>query len=258
MNGLTWTVALRAFRAQTRVELLLASRRYENLLVTIAIPLLLLLFFTVVPVLPATGPARPPIERLVPGILAIAVISTGMVSLGIATAFERGYGVLKRLAGSPLPRWALLGAKTVAVLATVALQLVLIVLVGGVLGWAPAGGIAAAALRALPWLLLGTLAFAALGLLLAGTLRPEAVLAVANALFLLIVLLGGVVIPLDRLPGPLAALLALLPPALLADVLRASLTGTAPLDALQAAALTAWTIVLAVVTVLVFRAEPEG
>ena len=52
-------------------------------------------------------------------------------------------------------------------------------------------------------LLLGSAAFVALALLLAGTLRAEAVLAVANLVWVL--LLGlGVLVPTDLLPGALA------------------------------------------------------
>ena len=83
--------------AQTRMELRLLSRRGENLLVTVIIPVGLLLFFGSVAVLPGVG--NPPVDFLLPGILALAVISTSMVNLGIATGFERSYGVLKRLGG---------------------------------------------------------------------------------------------------------------------------------------------------------------
>ena len=106
--------AWRALRAQARIELVMAARRSENLLVTLAVPLVLLVFLATVPLLPAANGGAA-IDRLVPAILTIAVISTGLVSLGIATAFERGYGVLKRLTGTPLPRLAILVARATAV-----------------------------------------------------------------------------------------------------------------------------------------------
>lgn len=247
--------AWRALRAQARIELVMAARRSENLLVTLAVPLVLLVFLATVPLLPAANGGAA-IDRLVPAILTIAVISTGLVSLGIATAFERGYGVLKRLAGSPLPAWAILAAKSLAVVLTVAGQVVLIGAAAVLLGWSPGTGPLPALAGALPWLGLGTLAFCALGLLLAGTLRPEAVLAAANGLYLVFILLGGVVVPLDRLPPVIALPASVLPPALLADLLRAALAPAGPVDVVPAAAsLTAWTAVLAVAAVATFRVD---
>jgi ABC-2 type transport system permease protein len=245
----------RAFRAQARIELVLTARRAENLLVTLGVPLVLLVFLATVPLLPG-GAGETTLGSLVPAILTVAVISTGLVSLGIATAFERGYGVLKRLAGSPLPAWALLAAKSLAVAVTVACQVVLIAAAALLLGWSPPTGPFPTLLAALPWLALGTLAFCAMGLLLAGTLRPEAVLAAANGLYLVFILLGGVVVPLDRLPPPVAVPASVLPPALLADLLRGALAPAGPVDLLPAAgALTAWTVVLAAAAVATFRAD---
>ena len=250
---MTGVAGLRAFRAQTRIEILLAVRRVENLLVTLLIPPLLLVFFVVVPVLPSDPGGGRVVDRLVPGVLAVAVMATGLVALGIATAFERGYGVLKRLAGSPLPRSALLAAKTTSVALTVLVQIVLITLVGGILGWAPPGGVFGGVLASLPWLFIGTVCFSALGLLLAGTLRPEAVLGVANALFLVFLLLGGVIVPLAQLPAVLAAPASVLPAGLLAELLRDTLVPGGVVDPLQAAALGGWTIGLAAAAVATFR-----
>lgn len=247
--------AWRAFLAQAKVELLLTTRRGENLLVTLAIPLLLLVFFSSVPLLPPPSWGGKQVDQVVPGILALAIVSTGLVSLGIATAFERAYGVLKRLGGSPLPRWALLAAKTVAVLATEAVQVALIVLVGALLGWAPRGGIGESMVASLPWLLLGSLAFCAMGLLLAGILRAEAVLAVANGLYLVFLLLGGIIIPLDHLPAAVAFPASLLPPAHLAGLLRGTFEPGAAVDPLQAAGLAAWAVALVAATLLTFRTE---
>src|SRR5438270_12905295 len=103
----------RQILAQTRVELLMTLRRGESVLITLIVPVLLLIFFTSLNIVPATnGPA---VNFLLPGMLALAVMATGMVSLGIATAYERYYGVLKRLGGSPLPRSGLIIAKIISV-----------------------------------------------------------------------------------------------------------------------------------------------
>jgi ABC-2 type transport system permease protein len=249
----------RAWAALTRVELLLSARRGENLLVTLVIPIALLAFLAQVPLLPAPeGAGVGRVDALVPGILALAVISTGLVSLGIATAFEREGGVLKRLGGAPLPRWALVAAKASAVGATVLLQVALVALVGSSLGWHPVGGIAGALLAAAPWLLLGIVAFAGLGLLLAGRLRPEAVLALANGLYLLCLLAGGVIVPLDGLPAFVAVPASVLPPALLADLLRGALVPGGEVAPLEALGLAAWAVGLIALAALSFRVGDEA
>jgi len=206
--------------AQTRMELRLTARRGENVLVTIVIPVVVLLFFASVSVLPTGGGA--PVDFLLPGALALAVIATSLVNLGIATAYERMYGVLKRLGGSPLTRAGLLGAKMGAVLLVEVVQVVLLVTIAWtVLGWRP--GPSASLAIVVVALLLGTLAFAGLGLLMAGALRAEATLALANGLFIAFLLLGGIVLPVSHLPGPLAAVAAVLPAAALADAFRVGL-----------------------------------
>lgn len=211
---------LAATLAQTIVELRLTARRAENVLVTVVIPGVALVFFASAGVLPT--PAGRPVDFLLPGSMALAIIATSLVNLGIATAFERNYGVLKRLGGSPLTRSGLLAAKIAAILVVELCQFVLLVAIATiVLGWHPAPGANLAFLVAV--VMLGTLAFAGLGLLLAGALRAEATLALANALFIVALLLGGIILPLDHLPGPLAAVAGLLPAAALSDAFRAAL-----------------------------------
>ena len=204
----------RAVLAQARVEILLTLRRGESLLVSFLIPIGILVLFTKVD---AVNTLRRPVDFLVPGVLALAVMSTAMVSLGIATGFERRYGVLKRLGSTPLSRGALLVAKTIDVLVVELLQAIVIVLTGLALGWDPDGSIG----LALVLLLIGTVAFAGLGMLMAGTLRAEATLAVANGLFLLLLFLGGMAYPLHKLPDVLETFARALPAAALAESVRA-------------------------------------
>jgi ABC-2 type transport system permease protein len=227
---------LAATLAQTAMELRLTMRRGENVLVTIVIPVVVLLFFASVDVLPvATGPA---VDFLVPGALALAIIATSLVNLGIATAYERHYGVLKRLGGSPLTRGDLMIAKIGTVGAVEIVQFVLLLSIADiVLGWSigPGASLTTLALG----FVLGTFAFAGLGLLLAGRLRAEATLALANGLFIAFLLLGGIILPVSHLPEPLAAIAGLLPAAALTDIFRVAL-GTDGGD------LTGSTIILAI------------
>jgi ABC-2 type transport system permease protein len=206
--------------AQTGMELRLAARRGENVLVTIIIPAVVLLFFATTGVLPT--PSGRPVDFLLPGSIALAVIATSLVNLGIATAYERQYGVLKRLGGSPLTVAGLIAAKIAAVLAVEVGQVVLLVAIAtSMLGWSPPPG--TNAVMFVGTVLLGTLTFAGLGLLLAGALRAEATLALANALFIGAVLIGGIILPVDHLPELLTVVAGLLPAAALSDAFRGAL-----------------------------------
>jgi len=234
------------------MELLLTSRRGENLLVTLVIPAVLLVFFAAVTVIPF-GAARP-VDFLLPGVLALAVVSTGMVNLGIATAYERSYGVLKRLGGSPLSRTGLVVAKMLTVLVVEVVQVVLLVGIAALgFGWAPGPG--ADLPLAVAGLLLGTAAFSGIGLAMAGALRAEATLAGANGLFLVLLLLGGVILPIDHLPGPLEALARVLPASPLSDILRIGLGAGTGAAAEPLAVLATWAAGAVLVTVRTFRWE---
>ena len=241
----------RAAAALAAFELRVTARRGENVLVTMIIPAAVLLFFATTGILPAR--AGRPVDFLLPGALALAIIAAGLVNLGIATAYERSYGVLKRLGGSPLPRAGLVAAKLVAVLGLEILQvLVLFVVAAAILGWRPAATVSPGMFVAA--MLLGTLAFAGLGLLMAGRLRAEATLALANGLFLVFLMVGGIVLPLDHLPGPLAAVAGVLPASAIAEAFRAAL-GTGTEGASSLTILAAWGIATAALAVRTFRWE---
>ena len=211
----------RMIAAQVALETRMLLRNGEQFLLTVIIPTVLLVLFSAVDVVD-TGPGER-VDFLAPGILALAVMSTAFTSQAIATGFERRYGVLKRLGVSPLPRWALLAGKTLTVVGVEAMQVVLVVAVALPLGWSPHGSPATVALL----LLAGTAAFSGLGLLMGGTLPAEATLAGANLVYLLLLVCGGVVVPLDRFPDGVASALEATPTAALATGLRDVLTGAA-------------------------------
>ncbi|MGH8977090.1 MAG: ABC transporter permease [Acidimicrobiia bacterium] len=238
----------RAISAQARAELVLQMRRGENAIVTLAVPLGVLVFFAKVDAV--TTAYADPLDFLVPGVLALSVMASAMVSLGIATGFERRYGVLKRLGSTPLSRGGLLAAKTATVLALEVVQFVLVVVTGVALGWELRSGV----VPALGLLLLGTIAFAGIGLLMAGTLRAEANLAASNALFLVLLFLGGMAYPLDDLPGALEAIAKLLPAAALSETVRAVLNSDAfPMG--EFAVLVAWAVAAPLLAARAFRWE---
>jgi ABC-2 type transport system permease protein len=185
-------------------------------------------------------------------VLALAIVSTAMVSLGIGTGFERTYGVLKRLGASPLGRGRWVAAKITTVALTEVAQWVLLIAVALALGWSPpSSGWPVAVLGAV----LGTLAFGGIGLLMAGTLPGVATLAGANGLYLVLLLTGGMVIPLSELPGPLAAVAKVLPAAPLAEIVIGALSEGGSIGSWAWISLGAWAVLAPVAAALLFRWE---
>ena len=234
--------------AQLNSELRVIARNGEQLLVIIGIPTILLVFFSQVDVLPRGD--QNAVDFLLPGILALAVMSTAMVSLGIATGFERSYGVLKRLGATPLGTQRLVLAKSLAVVLVEVVQLLVLVCVGLILGWRGDLGAVAPVVGAV---LLGTLAFAGIGLTLAGTLRGEVNLAAQNGLYLVLLLVGGIMFPLDSLPNWLQVPAQLLPSSALADVMRGVLTETSLNGGAAWIVLAVWALVAPATAAKFFR-----
>jgi ABC-2 type transport system permease protein len=236
--------------AQARTETTLSLRRGESVLLTLGIPVGLLVFFSVVDVLPID--VDDPVDFLAPGVLALAVMSTAMVNLAIATGFERQYLVLKRLGSTPLGRPRLLAAKTLAMGAVLAVQVVVLVAVALLLGWDPDWGGAPAAVVGAT---VAAVAFAGLGLVMAGALRAEVTLALANGLYLVLLLLGGMVIPLDELPDGVRMVAQLLPAAALAEVLGGSLTPGGEVPGRAWLVLLVWAVAAPLAAIRWFRWE---
>jgi len=243
---------LKALAGQSRAELVLTLRRGESVLLTLVIPILLLVFFSTVDILPKPVGVQESVDFLAPGILALAVMSTAMVGLGIATGFERQYGVLKRLGSTPLGRPRLLGAKTNSIIAVEVLQVVILVAVAAALGWNPVNTSIGAAIVAI---ILGTIAFAGLGLLMAGTLRGEVVLAAANGLYILLLLVGGMIVPLAKLPGAIRPIARALPSGALSDALHHALGGGHASGSAYWFVLLAWAVAAPVAAALTFKWE---
>lgn len=239
-------------RAQVGMELRLLMRNGEQLLLTLVIPLLLLVMGTHSDEVVDLGAGRP-IDIVTPGVLALAVMSTSFTSLAIATGFERRYGVLKRLGASPLPRSGLLLGKVGAIVLVEIIQLGVISIVGLLIGWEPHGGVAAVGWLAL-LAVLATAAFGSLALLIAGTLRAEATLAVANLVYVLLLVGGGVLVPLSRYPEGAQDILKLLPSGALGQGLRDAFDGGSP-GLLPVVVLIAWTAVAGTLTARTFKWE---
>jgi ABC-2 type transport system permease protein len=241
--------AWRRVTSQASFETRLILRNGEQLLVTLILPVILLVALAQPALIGLDTGGATRIDFITPGIFALAVMSTSFTSQAITTSFDRRNGVLRLLATTPLGRGGLLAGKVCAVLAVEAVQVVVLGGVALTLGWAPPAAGLAPALAAM---VLGTAAFTSLALLIAGTLRSEAVLAVANLLLVLLTVAGGAVVPATALPGPLGTLAPLLPSGALGAALRGALLG-AGLPVGAALVLLAWTIALALSAGKLFR-----
>jgi ABC-2 type transport system permease protein len=241
---------VKALAAQLRTELTLTLRNGEALLLTLGIPVAVLVFFSLVDVLPIDGDA---VDFLAPGVLALAVLATAFTNLAIATGFDRSYGVLKRLGTTPLGRPRLVAAKALAVLVVIGLQAVVLTLVALALGWRPD-------LEPLPLLaavVLSVVAFTGLALVLAGRLSALAALAAANALFIVLLLMSGMVFPLAELPVGLRRAARALPSTALADAARGSLDAGTPVPSRVWPVLVVWAVAGVALALALFRWEPN-
>jgi ABC-2 type transport system permease protein len=235
--------------AQAAIESRLMLRNGEQLLLAVVIPVIVLVGGVTGAERIGMDLAHRPVDVFAPGVLALAVMSTSFASLAIATGFERRYGVIKRLGSSPLPRSGLLAGKVGGLLLVEVLQVVVISLVAFALGWQPNPGY----LGALLAFVLGTAAFASLGLFLAGVLRAEATLAAANLVYLLLLAGGGVVLPLSAY-GSFGDAVRWLPSGALGDAMREALIDGATAWS-DLAVLLAWAVLGTALTARTFKWE---
>ncbi|WP_184675623.1 ABC transporter permease [Saccharothrix violaceirubra] len=208
---------------QARTEAVLTLRNGEQALLTVIIPIGLLVALALMSVIPMPEPR---VGSAAARVFALAVISSAFTGQAIGLGFDRRYGVLKRLAATALPRWLLISGRMAAAFVVVAVQVVVLTVTALLLGWQPS-------LAGVAWgllvIVLGTLTFGALGVLLGGALRAEIVLALANIVWFLLLLVGGVALGVESMPGWAATIVHLLPSAALAEGLHTALVdGTAP------------------------------
>ncbi len=234
-------------RRQIRMELLLTARRGEAVVLAMGVPLLVLLGAGLTR---ATNlPTDDRVGYVVPGVLALTVMSTAFTGQAITTGYERSYGVLKRLGASPLTRPGLLFAKTAAIGCLVAVQVLVLALVGVAVGWRPELG---QLLPAAGTTVLATAAYSGLALLIASLLRPETVTAAATLIYVLMLAAGGIMFAAPDLG---VAGWFLLPLAAHAEALRGALTaGTAVPGAIWLS-LTLWAAVALTAAARAFRWE---
>lgn len=237
----------RMLAAQVWMELKLMLRNGEQVLLSLLVPIGLLIVCTKLTFIDVDGRRA---DFFVPGILALALMSAAFTGQAIATGFDRQYGVLKRLGATALPRSVLLIGKTGAVLVVELLQIVLLVAIGLALGWEPKGD----PVSVLLLLAFGTAAFCGLAFLLAGALRAMTTLALANVLWFLLLVFGGIMFPLSELGGAAGAF-ELLPSGALSTGLREVLQGGEHVPFENLIVLGLWSVVSLTASAATFRWE---
>ncbi len=245
-TGQAATLSTRVLK-QGRYEAETMLRNGEQLVLMVVMPLLGLLVLTATPLLDGLGHSRVAIAT--PGILALCALSTAFTGQGIATGFDRRYGVLRFLSTTPLGKGGLIAGKVIAVLVALSLQLVLISAVAAILGWRPP---LMGLLLGIPLLILGAAAFTALGLLIAGTVRPEATLAITNLGWILFAAVGGIVLPAGKFSSTLESWVQWLPSGALGNLMRAAMIESR-LDLVGLLVLLAWAVVTTAAAVKWFK-----
>jgi ABC-2 type transport system permease protein len=244
---------VKALLAHTRIELSLALRKGETLLLTLGIPVLFLVFFSTVDVISVPTPTR--VSFLFPGIVALSVLSSAFVSPSIATGFERGYGALARLQATPLGKGRLLAAKSISVTLVELLQIAIMSVVAIALGYElPEQTAGPQALSVVLLITLTTICFGGLAFLCAGLLRMEVNLAASNGLYLVLLLVSGMIVPLSKLGG-LEPVAKLLPSTALSEGLHACLSFGQPVSAVTWIVLVVWALATPLLAVRFFSFE---
>lgn len=235
--------------SNAKFEFGLTLRNGEQLLLTLIIPVAAMLGLTYMTGVDLGTDDR--IQVVVPGIIALAILATAFTSQAISTGFDRRYGVLKLMGATPLLRSGLLISRALAILAVEMLQIIVILVMALFMGWSPTGNVFYIAI----YVLIGTASFTSLALALAGTLRAEATLAVANAIFLALMFVGGILIPLKSAPEWMSTISVYLPSGALGEGLREAMSQTPSFESLPLLVLVAWMLVGTALTVKFFRWE---
>ena len=228
-----------------RTEAMLLLRNGEQLLLALVIPVGVLVAGMALGDRVGLDPALLP-----PSVLALALWSTSFTSLAINTAFERRYGVLERLVATPLTRGDLITGKALATAGVAAGQVLVLAVLAVALGWRPVLDPVSLGIAVLASLL-ALVAFAGFALALAGRLRAEATLAVANLFYLAVAAGGALVVPVPAYPAWAHWPLRLTPFGALGETLRDASVGAA--GAWPLVVLAVWAAVALLVARKAFR-----
>lgn len=196
-----------------------------------------------------------PIDFLVPGILAMALMQLGLFGTAAPLVQLRERKVLRRLGATPLPRWALLVSQVLHRLTIALVQVVIIVVVGRVVFGVEIGG--DVGLLAV-FCALGAVTFISLGYLIAALSRTEeSVFGISTVLNFPMMFLSGIFFPLETMPDWIRPVVQAIPLTYLGDALRQLMVGAPPAHrlGLDALVLGVWLAASVTLSIRLFRWE---
>jgi ABC-type multidrug transport system permease subunit len=193
------------------------------------------------------------IDFLIPGLLGMNLMGTGMWAIGFSLVQQRSGKLLKLFVASPMRRWQLLAAQVSARLVFLALEVAILVgFAVWVLDVPLLGSVALLAAVAV----LGALAFVGIGLLVAARPRTiEGVSGLMNFTMFPMWIFSGVFFSNERFPASVQPLIQALPLTALNDALRGVMLEGAGIAALapELAILAAWGAVTFFAALRLFR-----
>jgi ABC-2 type transport system permease protein len=193
------------------------------------------------------------VDWLIPGIVGMTIMGTGMWGLGFSIVTARMKHLLKRLVAGPMRKRDYLIAQVLARLVFLAPEVAVPLAFGAlVIGMPIRGSLAGIFVVSV----IGALAFGAIGLLAATRARTiEAISGVMNMAMLPMWILSGVFFSSANFPDAIQPMVQALPLTALVDALRAVILDGAPLSAIRGELLllVAWTIVPFAIALRIFR-----
>jgi ABC-2 type transport system permease protein len=202
---------------------------------------------------PQDVPGSRYIDWLIPGLVGLGIMSTGMWGVGFAVAQHRMRKILKLLVATPMRKREYLAAQMLARLVFLTPEVVVPVTFGAlVLGMPMRASIPLLAVVCL----VGAVAFCALGLFVASRARTfEAISGLMNISMLPMWLLSGVFFSSANFPAPVQPLVQALPLTALNDALRASILEGASFQALRGelGILLAWGVISFALALRLFK-----
>lgn len=242
---------IRILLIETQYELarLLRTRAYS--LSIIGFPVLFYLLFG------AANRGKTVALYLVAGYACMGVVSACLFGIGATLALERAQGWLDLKRASPMPRFALLGAKVVSCAAFGLIIASVLMALGTALGGITITGAQAAALAGVA--LAGCIPFASMGFLIALLVPPNAASAIINLIYLPLSFASGFWMPLRDLPHWLQLAAPALPTYHLAEIALA-VFGLAPASGmvLHWAVLGAFTVLMLAAAWITFLRKEMG
>lgn len=235
---------LRMLRAQVVAEQRIFWRNVSTMFFTFVLPLVLLTMFVL-------GDAD---RENLSVIVALGILSTGFQGLAMQLAMHRDQGVLKGLMATPLPPGVFVAGKALSSLFVVALETLVVLVVGVVVLGAP---LPVDPLLLTAYLVVGTVAFTAIGFAVASIIpTSDSAPAIVNATYLGLILASVVLAEVDRLPDAVQAAGAVLPLVHLFTGVRDAWLGGGESHLLGMAILLGWGALAAAWTLRHFRWEP--